>query len=82
MIFYAKVKGKVSKFHSHDRGGHLISEPKFKIPTPPPLPPANFCQVPKQSLLHGLLHRHVQLGNPVRNYYQIKTMLRATFKNW
>ena len=39
MIFYAKVKGKVSKFHSHDRGGHLISEPKFKIPTPPPPPP-------------------------------------------
>ena len=38
MIFYAKVKGKVSKFHSHDRGGHLISEPKFKIPTPPPSP--------------------------------------------
>ena len=27
--------------------GHLISEPKFKIPTPPP-PPANFWQVPKQ----------------------------------
>ena len=29
--------------------GHLISEPKFKIPTPPPpRPPANFWQVQKQ----------------------------------
>ena len=31
--------------------GHLISEPKFKIPTPPPSPPANFWQVPYPALL-------------------------------
>ena len=35
-----------------------------------------------RTILVGLLNRHVQLENPVRNYYQIKTMLRATFKNW
>ena len=51
MIFYAKVKGRVSKFHSIAGIGHLISKPKFKISTPSP--PANFLQVPKQLLQYA-----------------------------
>ena len=35
MIFSAKVKGRVRKFHSHSIS---FLNPKFKIPTPPPPP--------------------------------------------
>ena len=52
MIFYAKVKGGgggLANFTPIARMGHLISEPKFKIPSP--LPPANFWQVPESGQL-------------------------------
>ena len=74
-----RSRGRLANLTPMTGVGHLISEPKFKIPPPPPP-----LLISDKSLNNPcwLANRHVQLENPVRNYYQIKTMLRATFKNW
>ena len=52
--FRSRSRGGLANFTPIARMGHLISEPKFKIPThpltpPPPPVPANFWQVPNRN---------------------------------
>ena len=48
--FRPSLRGGLANFTPIEGMGHLISEPKFKIPTPPPpFPSASFWQVPYQS---------------------------------
>ena len=52
--------------------GHLISEPKFKIPTSPPPLPANFWQVPEEE--HEIFNKFVKK----KDKYD-KNILKAVF---